>query len=119
MRRTPADVVVVLVAVLVATLGAVAQPSPVRAAGEVTVVASGRGPSNPLGADDFSVAVTDDGAGHLTGTARMSQNTHSTIGTGVTCLKVDGNAITVGVERVPPGGGEIPTYFTIFLTGNG
>ena len=95
-----------------------AAPS-VRAAGEVSVVASG-GVSAGFGQyDTFSVAARDDGTGSLTGSIRMTRGGQPSDGT-VTCLAVDGTGIVVGGATTPFGQFPPPVqYFTLYLTDNG
>ena len=74
MRRARATrwSVVMLVAILVATLGVTAAPAAVLAADEVSVVGSGQVSTGFGQFDSFSVSVRRDGEGGLEGSVRMS-----------------------------------------------
>ena len=113
------SVAVGVMAVLIATIGMHVAPPSARAAGEVSVVASG-GVSAGFGqSDTFSVAARDDGAGSLTGSVRMTRNGQPSDGT-VACLAVDGGSIIVGGATTPSGPFPPPIeYFTLYLTDNG
>ena len=113
------SVAVGLTAVLLATIGMHASPPSARAADEVSVVASG-GVSAGFGQyDTFSVAASDDGAGSLTGSVRMTRSGQPSDGT-VTCLAVNGADIIVGGATTPYGQFPPPVqYFTLYLTDNG
>lgn len=108
-----------LLAVMTATIGMYAAPPSVRAAGEVSVVASG-GVNAGFGQfDTFSVAARDDGAGSLTGAIQLTRGGQPSDGT-LTCLAVDGTGIIVGGATVPFGQFPPPvSYFTLYLTDNG